>query len=58
MDVFNIEFKVGDKIDVGKFRNVRTTITNITLDDYGQPVIHTSKGDRKALTFRLNKLDR
>ncbi len=57
MDSFNIELKIGDKIDVGKFRNVRTVITDITLDDHGQPVIHTDKGERKALSFRLRKLD-
>ena len=57
MDSFNNELKIGDKIDVGKFRNVRTVITDITLDDHGQPVIHTDKGERKALSFRLRKLD-
>ena len=57
MDSFNIELKIGDKIDVGKFRNVRTVITDITLDDHGQPVIHTDKGERKALSVRLRKLD-
>ena len=57
MDSFNIELKIGDKIDVGKFRNVRTIITDISLDDHGQPVIHTDKGERKALSFRLRKLD-
>ena len=57
MDSFNIELKIGDKIDVGKFRNVRTVIPDISLDDHGQPVIHTDKGERKALSFRLRKLD-
>tara|TARA_B100000287_G_scaffold273914_1_gene257953 strand:- start:2293 stop:2469 length:177 start_codon:yes stop_codon:yes gene_type:complete len=57
MKKFNLELKVGDKIGVGKFRNVRTEITDITLDDYGQPIIHTDRGERKALSFRLVKLD-
>jgi|TARA_X000000368_G_scaffold366400_1_gene313185 hypothetical protein len=57
MDSFTIELKIGDKIDVGKFRNVRTTITDISLDDHGQPVVHTDKGERKALAFRVRKLD-
>jgi len=57
VDSFNIELKIGDKIDVGKFRNVRTVITDISLDDHGQPVIYTDKGERKALSFRLRKLD-
>ncbi len=57
MDSFVIELKVGDKIDVGKFRNVRTTITDISLDDPGQPVVHTAQGERKALPIRLKTLD-
>ena len=53
-----ITLKVGDKIDTGRFRNVRTEITEIKTDQYGQPVIVTSRGDKKALTFRLVKLDK
>ena len=32
-------------------------IKDIKLDDHGQPVIITSKGEKKALSFRLVKLD-
>ena len=53
-----ITLKVGDKIDTGRFRNVRTEITDIKKDQYGQPVIVTTRGDKKALTFRLVKLDK
>jgi hypothetical protein len=35
---------------------VATTIKAIELDDNAQPVIITSKGSKKVLTFRLNKL--
>ena len=53
-----ITLKVGDKIDTGRFRNVRTEITDIKKDQYGQPVIVTTRGNKKALTFRLVKLDK
>ena len=57
MKKFTIELNVGDKIDLGRFKNVRSEIKDIKLDDHGQPVIITSKGEKKALTFRLVKLD-
>ena len=58
MKSFNIELKVGDKINLGKFNNVRSEIKDIKVDDYGQPVIVTTKGEKKALSFRLIKLDK
>ena len=57
MKKFTIELNVGDKIDLGRFKNVRSEIKDIKLDDQGQPVIVTSKGEKKALSFRLVKLD-
>lgn len=57
MKSFNIELKVGDKINLGKFKNVRSEIKDIKVDEYGQPVIVTTKGEKKALSFRLRKLD-
>tara|TARA_Y100000590_G_scaffold454311_1_gene600883 strand:- start:2213 stop:2401 length:189 start_codon:yes stop_codon:yes gene_type:complete len=57
MKKVSITLEVGDKIDLGRFRNVRAEIIDIKKDQYGQPVIVTSKGDKKALTFRLVKLD-
>ena len=36
---------------------VDSEIKDIKLDDHGQPVIVTSKGEKKALSFRLVKLD-
>jgi len=58
MKSFNIELKVGDKINLGRFKNVRSEIKDIKIDEYGQPVIVTSKGEKKALSFRLIKLDK
>ena len=58
MKSIQIDLHIGDKISVGKFRNIRKTITDIKLDDYGQPVIVTDdEKERKALSFRLAKLD-
>lgn len=57
MKKYTIELNVGDKIDLGRFKNVRSEIKDIKLDDDGQPVIVTSKGEKKALSFRLVKLD-
>ena len=57
MKKFPIELNVGDKIDLGRFKNVRSEIKDIKLDDHGQPVIITSKGEKKVLSFRLVKLD-
>tara|TARA_B100001250_G_scaffold143134_1_gene122484 strand:+ start:696 stop:875 length:180 start_codon:yes stop_codon:yes gene_type:complete len=58
MKSIQIDLQIGDKISVGKFRNIRKTITDIKLDDYGQPVIVTDdEKERKALSFRLAKLD-
>ena len=56
MKEFKLTLKVGDKIEVGIFSNVATTIKAIELDDNAQPVIITNKGSKKVLTFRLNKL--
>ena len=53
MESINISLQIGDKIGVGKFRNIRKTITDIKLDDYGQPVIVTDdEKERKAISFR------
>jgi len=56
MKEYTLKIKVGDLIEVGRFRNVQTKIKSITLDDNGQPVIGTSKGKKKLLSCRLTKL--
>ena len=56
MKEFKLTLKVGDKIEVGRFRNVATTIKAIELDDNAQPVIITNKGAKKLLSCRLSKL--
>ena len=52
-----ITLKVGDSIELGRFKNITAKILDIKKDTHGQPVIVTSKGDKKALTFRLKKLE-
>ena len=56
MKQYKLTINVGDTIEVGRFRNVSTKIKNIELDENGQPVITTSKGAKKLLSFRLTKL--
>ena len=53
---YTIDIKVGDKIQVGRFRNVTTMVKNITIDEHGQPIIHTNKGKKKLFTCRIHKL--
>jgi len=56
MKEFKLVVRVGDLVEVGRFRNVSTKIKKIELDENGQPVIITSKGSKKLLTCRINKL--
>lgn len=51
------DLDVGDEIKTGKFRNVKTTVKGFKKDDKGQPVVKTGKGDRKAYSFRVSKLE-
>ena len=56
MKTYQIEIKVGDTVEVGRFRNVIAKIKDISIDDNGQPVIITSKGPKKLFSCRLSKL--
>ncbi len=53
---YKVTIKTGDKISVGRFRNVATTVKGIELDEHGQPVIITTKGKKKLFTCRFEKL--
>ena len=57
MKKYTIEISVGDYVAVGRFRNVTTQIKDITVDDHGQPIIHTNKGPKKLFSCRLTKLE-
>ena len=56
MKQYKLNIKVGDEVEVGRFRNVVTRIKAIETDEHGQPVIITSKGAKKLLSCRLVKL--
>ena len=56
MKSYTVDIKRGDKIEVGRFRNVLATVLNIETDEHGQPVIVTSKGKKKLFSCRLSKL--
>ena len=56
MKTYQIEIKVGDTVEVGRFRNVIARIKDISIDENGQPVIITSKGPKKLFSCRLSKL--
>jgi hypothetical protein len=56
MKSYTVDIKRGDKIEVGRFRNVLATVLNIETDEHGQPVIVTSKGKKKLFTCRITKL--
>lgn len=50
-----LPIEIGDEILVGKFRNRSATVTGFTTDDKGQPIIQTTKGEKK-FPFRIKKL--
>ena len=56
MKEYKLTIRVGDLVEVGRFRNVSTKIKKIELDNNGQPVIITNKGAKKLLSCRLPKL--
>ena len=56
MKQYKLNIKVGDEVEVGRFRNVVTKIKAIETDEHGQPVIITNKGAKKLLSCRLVKL--
>ena len=56
MKSYKVDIKVGDKIEVGRFRNVQATIKAIEIDQHGQPIVLTSKGKKKLFSCRLSKL--
>ena len=50
---YTLTLKKGDAILVGKFRNRKAKIKGFSFDDKDQPVVHTTKGKRKMVGFRL-----
>ena len=53
---FTIEVNVGDKIEIGRFRNVNATIEDIEFDKWGHPVLNLGRHKKMLFNCRLLKL--
>ena len=53
---FTIEVNVGDKIEIGRFRNVHATIEDIEFDKWGHPVLNLGRHKKMLFNCRLLKL--
>lgn len=49
IDGIYIPLKVGDIIYTGRFKNKKTTVKTIGVDEYGMPTVN----GKRALTFRV-----
>lgn len=47
----------GDQIKIGRFKNKKAEVTGFDIDDHGQPVLKTDKGDQKLFKPRISKLE-
>ena len=53
---FTVNVEVGDKIEVGRFRNVIQEIKDIEFDKWGHPVLILSNRKKMLFNLRLKKL--
>ena len=51
-EALDLDIDVGDVILTGRFKNKRTVVKEIGVDDLGQPTVN----GMKALSFRIEKL--
>ncbi len=51
-EVLDLDIEKGDVILTGRFKNKRTVVKDIGVDDMGQPTVN----GMKALSFRIEKL--
>jgi len=51
-EAMDLDIEVGDVILTGRFKNKRTVVKEIGVDDMGQPTVN----GMKALSFRIEKL--
>ena len=51
-EALDLDIDIGDVILTGRFKNKRTVVKEIGVDDNGQPTIN----GMKALSFRIEKL--
>lgn len=49
IDGIFVPLKVGDIIYTGRFKNKKTTVKTIGVDEYGMPTVN----GKRALTFRV-----
>lgn len=49
--------KKGDIVKTGKFKNKKAEVTGFDVDNHGQPVLKTTKGDTKLFKPRIAKLE-
>jgi hypothetical protein len=47
----------GDIVKVGKFKNSKAEVKDFDIDNNGQPVLKTTKGDQKLFKPRISKLE-
>lgn len=50
------DIKVGDEVLLGKFKNKRAKVTGFAVDDKGQPILKTTKGNILLYKARIAKL--
>jgi len=50
------DFKVGDMLLVGKFKNRRAIVKGFGRDKNNQPTVKTTKGEYALYKFRVNKM--
>ena len=51
-EVIELDLEKGDVILTGRFKNKRTVVKDISVDDLGQPTVN----GMKVLSFRIEKL--
>ena len=51
-EMLELDLEEGDVILTGRFKNKRTVVKKIGVDDLGQPIVN----GMKALSFRIEKL--
>jgi len=51
-EAMDLDINIGDIILTGRFKNKRTVVKELGVDDMGQPTIN----GMKALSFRIEKL--
>ena len=49
------DFKVGDIILIGKFKNKKAEVKGFGKDKNNQPTVKTNKGERSLYRFRIQK---